>query len=464
MNYWGDYQAGAVVRIPWDSFAGATGASSAASNFANTDILIYKNGNTTQRSSASGITVSTSYDGQTGLQLVEIDLSDNTDSGFYAAGNDYLIAVADVTVDAQTVRFWLGGFSIARIDWATTIRAALGMATANLDTQITGVNTNIGTVDTKAGAIKTKTDFLPSATAGASGGLLIAGTNAATSVSITGNITGNLSGSVGSVSGAVGSVSGNVSGNVAGSVGSVATGGISAASFAAGALDAVWSVASRVLTAGTNIQLPANGLANVTAWTVAITGNITGNLSGSIGSVANGGIAAASFAANALDAVWSTTTRLLSAGTNIVLAKGTGVTGFNDLSAAQVNAEADTALADVGLTTTITGRVDAAVSSRLSSAGYTAPDNASISTINSNVAALPSANTNADALLARTNGIETGWTVREGLRIMLSVLAGKASGLDTTTARYRDMADSKDRIVATVDADGNRSNVTKDAS
>jgi len=37
-------------------------------------------------------------------------------------------------------------------------------------------------------------------------------------------------------------------------------------------------------------------------------------------------------------------TRLLTAGTNIALAKGTGVTGFNDLSAAQVNAEVDTAL------------------------------------------------------------------------------------------------------------------------
>jgi hypothetical protein len=44
--------------------------------------------------------------------------------------------------------------------------------------------------------------------------------------------------------------------------------------------------------------------------------------------------------------VWAVATRILTAGTNIVLAKGTGVTGFNDLSAAQVNAEADTALAD----------------------------------------------------------------------------------------------------------------------
>ncbi len=50
----------------------------------------------------------------------------------------------------------------------------------------------------------------------------------------------------------------------------------------------VWAAATRTLTAGTNIQLPSNGLANVTAWTVAITGNITGNLSGSVGSVLGG--------------------------------------------------------------------------------------------------------------------------------------------------------------------------------
>lgn len=47
--------------------------------------------------------------------------------------------------------------------------------------------------------------------------------------------------------------------------------------------------------------------------------------------------------------VWSVGTRVLTAGTNIALAKGTGVTGFNDLSAADVNAEVDTALADINL-------------------------------------------------------------------------------------------------------------------
>lgn len=50
-----------------------------------------------------------------------------------------------------------------------------------------------------------------------------------------------------------------------------------------------------------------------------------------------------------------------------------GTTAFSTLTAAQVNTEADTALSDVGLTGAVTGRIDAAVSSRLATAGYTAP-------------------------------------------------------------------------------------------
>lgn len=57
-------------------------------------------------------------------------------------------------------------------------------------------------------------------------------------------------------------------------------------------------------------------------------------------------ITATGFSTHSAADVWAVGTRTLTAGTNIVLAKGVGITGFNDLSAAQVNAEADTALAD----------------------------------------------------------------------------------------------------------------------
>ncbi len=74
------------------------------------------------------------------------------------------------------------------------------------------------------------------------------------------------------------------------------------------------------------------------------------------------------------------------------------------------------------------------------------------------------ANANADASLDRTAGVETGVTVRQALRVMLAALAGKASGLATTTAVYRNTPDTKDRITATVDSNGNRSAVTLDTT
>lgn len=60
--------------------------------------------------------------------------------------------------------------------------------------------------------------------------------------------------------------------------------------------------------------------------------------------------------------------------------------------------------------------------------------------------------------------VENSLTLTAVLRGMFAALTGKASGLDTTTAVYRDNADTKDRITATVDTDGNRSAVTLDLS
>jgi hypothetical protein len=70
------------------------------------------------------------------------------------------------------------------------------------------------------------------------------------------------------------------------------------------------------------------------------------------------------------------------------------------------------------------------------------------------------ANAAADALLDRSDGVETSWTPRQSLRILLSALAAKLSGAATATVAIRDVGDTKDRITATVDADGNRSAVT----
>jgi hypothetical protein len=58
--------------------------------------------------------------------------------------------------------------------------------------------------------------------------------------------------------------------------------------------------------------------------------------------------------------------------------------------------------------------------------------------------------------------VDGSTTARQSCRLWNATLGGKASGLATTTAVYRDLADSKDRVSATVDANGNRTAVTRD--
>lgn len=60
-------------------------------------------------------------------------------------------------------------------------------------------------------------------------------------------------------------------------------------------------------------------------------------------------------------------------------------------------------------------------------------------------------------------GVEGTLNLAETLRILLAVLAGKTSGFPTT-ATFRDTTDSKNRVEATLDANGNRTTVTLDPS
>lgn len=70
----------------------------------------------------------------------------------------------------------------------------------------------------------------------------------------------------------------------------------------------------------------------------------------------------------------------------------------------------------------------------------------------------------AQSILDAINGVEDGLTVREALRLISAALAGKVSGAGGTTVTIRDVADSKDRIVATVDSNGNRTAITTDVT
>jgi len=71
-------------------------------------------------------------------------------------------------------------------------------------------------------------------------------------------------------------------------------------------------------------------------------------------------------------------------------------------------------------------------------------------------------NSIASALLDLSNGVETSVTLRQAIRLMVAAAAGKVSGAATNTITFRNIGDSKNRIVATVDAYGNRSAITTD--
>jgi hypothetical protein len=337
--------ASSTVYIPFHTF-NSSGASVTMSGLATSDILVYKNGGTTERSSTSGFTLldtdGIDFDGKTGLHGFKIDLSDNTDAGFYAVGNHYMVAISSVTADSQTVSFWAATFWIGP-QQADAIQIS-GDATAadNAEsffdgTGYEGTNNIIPTVTTTTNL-----------------------TNAPTN----GDLTAAMKASVST---------------------------------------AVWDAATASYGAAGSYGL-------------LLETNIDAAIS--------------SRSSHSAADVWSVATRILTAGTNIVLSKGSGVTGFNDLDAAGVRSAVGLASAN----------------------------------LDTQIDALPTATENADALLDRANGVESGLTPRQWMRLTSGPLIGKVSGAGTGTEVFRNYGDTKDRITATIDGDGNRTAITYDAT
>lgn len=151
----------------------------------------------------------------------------------------------------------------------------------------------------------------------------------------------------------------------------------------------------------------SGAVGSVTGAVGSVTGNVGGNVNGSVASVAANGITAASLAADAGTelgtAVWATTTRELTSGTNIVLAKGVGVTGFNDLDAAGVRGAVG--LASANLDTQLAALATAANLATV--AGYL--------------------DTEIAAILADTNELQTDWANGGRLDLILDARASQTS-------------------------------------
>lgn len=183
----------------------------------------------------------------------------------------------------------------------------------------------------------------------------------------------------------------------------------------------------------TNINLPNQ--------IMDIVGNITGNLSGSVGSVTG-------LTASNLDATISSRATQVSVDdlpTNAELATALGTAD-------------DAVLAQMALVKAVTDKLDDTLEDDAGTYRFTANALEEAPT-----GAAPTANQNADALLDRADAIEVGLTPRQAMRISAAADGGKLSGGATTTNTIRNaVADSKNRITATVDADGNRSAIVYD--
>lgn len=132
-QYFGDHLEDQTVYIPFNTFdSNDPSASVTITNLADADIMVHKDGSTTQITT-DGATVAIDFDTITGNHLITIDTSVSAD---YSTGSDYLVRIEGTTVDGATINAWVGSFSIDNRAGARALRATTAGRT--LDVTATG--------------------------------------------------------------------------------------------------------------------------------------------------------------------------------------------------------------------------------------------------------------------------------------------------------------------------------------
>lgn len=337
MTYFGDFPVSGVVDLKFTSRQFSSGAPFLLAG--SPLVRVYKSTGTTEDD--SGITLTTNFDGVTGLNHVSIDLS--ADGTFYAAGSECQIVLTAGTVDGVSVAGeTLGSFSIERAG------AVLALAK--------GAN-GFSAIKTQAAAIEVDTQDIQSRLPAAL-----------------------------------------VSGRMDSSVGAMATDTITSGAVAASAVAEIQS-----------------GLASQSS----------------------------------VDSIGLIVTDILTdTGTTIPSTLAGLATAYN---LATVDGKIDGVVSEVGFVRNTTDKLDDTLEDNAGTYRFTynaleeAPAGASVSDIFDEV-------------------VDGAYTFKESMRLNNSAMWAKLSGASTTTIIIRDVSDTKDRITATVDADGNRTAITVDAS
>lgn len=320
------------VRFQFSTHASAGANVAPLSAFENADLRIYKATDgaafsATQRSSANGITMTSPFDSLTGFHDVDIDLTDNTDAGFYAAGSLYAVVLAPdtETIDGQTVTaIVLAYFEI-------------GVMTAN-------VTQNAGTAITSAAGIQEVK--VASIAANAITATAIAA-DAITAAKVA-------DGTIDAATFAASAITATAIAADAITAAKIADGAIDAATFAASAITAT-AIAADAITAA---KIADGAIDAATFAASAITATAIASDAITAAKIADGAIDAATFAANAI-----TSTVLAD---NAITANkiAADAIGASELAADAVT-EIQSGLATSASITTLTGYVDTEVAAIL---------------------------------------------------------------------------------------------------
>lgn len=241
---------------------------------------------------------------------------------------------------------------------------------------------------------------------------------------------------------------------------------------AGAAAQEVWEYATRVLTAGTNIDLSslatATDLATVDTVVDAIKAK-TDNLPASPAAVGSAMTLTAAY-----DKAKDDVLTPLAVVDSIVDGLKTTLDNIHDTDLPAVKTDTAAIKAKTNLipaTPASAGEYTAAIAAiptaPLLAANYTAPDNAGIAAILEDTdttlpATLAGLATSAEvgAITMLDEVVVGSYTMQDILKILAAKMVGKATGGGTATITYRGVDDTSDVIIETVDNNGNRSAVT----
>lgn len=109
----GTVKSSSVIHVPFSTFDRNGQSVTFTGTISN--VKVYKETAATPtytaRASTAGMVLSKDI-GDAGRHILRLDLADNSDAGFWAAGSRYFVALDDATIDSQETDGWLATFAI----------------------------------------------------------------------------------------------------------------------------------------------------------------------------------------------------------------------------------------------------------------------------------------------------------------------------------------------------------------